>query len=164
MERLLDRAHKLGATDPEHYLIPRRIAGKGYDPTVPPSRWAWRRAWRSLTKECGLAGLRPHDLRHHAITRLAESSEASEQTIMSIAGHVSREMLEHYSHIRLEAKRRAVESLDHVTITSQLGKWKRRAERQEARQVARRKRDGMVGAIGFEPTTPCAQDKLTKAK
>jgi hypothetical protein len=30
---------------------------------------------------------------------------------MAIAGHVSREMLEHYSHIRLEAKRRAVEVL-----------------------------------------------------
>jgi integrase len=59
-----------------------------------------------MTKEAGLEGLRPHDLRHHAITKLAESSEASEQTIMSIAGHVSREMLEHYSHIRQEAKRR----------------------------------------------------------
>jgi hypothetical protein len=30
---------------------------------------------------------------------------------MSIAGHVSREMLEHYSHIRLDAKRQAVEAL-----------------------------------------------------
>jgi integrase len=119
VERLVDRAHKFGATAPEHYLIPRRIAGTQHDPTKPPSRWAWRRAWRSLTKECGLAALRPHDLRHHAITKLAESSEASEQTIMAIAGHVSREMLEHYSHIRQEAKRRAVESLDnvnHVTI------------------------------------------------
>ena len=28
---------------------------------------------------------------------------------MSIGGHVSREMLDHYSHIRLEAKRRALE-------------------------------------------------------
>ena len=28
---------------------------------------------------------------------------------MAIAGHVSREMLQHYSHVRLEAKRRAVE-------------------------------------------------------
>ncbi|HTM42043.1 MAG TPA: tyrosine-type recombinase/integrase, partial [Terriglobales bacterium] len=106
VERLLDRAHKLGATDPDHYLIPRRVAGRGHDPTKPPSRWAWRKAWRQLTREAGLAGLRSHDLRHHAITRLAESSEASEQTIMSIAGHVSREMLEHYSHIRQEAKRR----------------------------------------------------------
>ena len=46
--------------------------------------------------------LRPHDLRHHAITKLAESSESSEQTIMAIAGHVSREMLEHYSHISVK--------------------------------------------------------------
>lgn len=41
---------------------------------------------------------------------------------MAIAGHVSREMLEHYSHIRQQVKRRAVESLDNVTITSQLAK------------------------------------------
>jgi integrase len=159
VERLLDRAHKLGAIAPEHYLIPRRIAGKQHDPTKPPSRWAWRRAWRSLTKECGLTGLRPNDLRHHAITRLAESSEASEQTIMAIAGHVSREMLEHYSHIRQEAKRRAVESLDNVTILAQLGKWQRRTEQQQAPQVARRKGRRLVGAIGFEPTTPCAQGR-----
>ena len=30
---------------------------------------------------------------------------------MSIAGHVSRKMLEHYSHIRLDAKRKALEAL-----------------------------------------------------
>jgi hypothetical protein len=41
----------------------------------------------------------------------AAESQASDQTVMSIAGHVSREMLEHYSHVRLEAKRRAVEML-----------------------------------------------------
>jgi hypothetical protein len=57
---------------------------------------------------------------------------------MAIAGHVSREMLEHYSHIRQERKRRAVESLDNVTITSQLEKWQRRTGPQEAPQVARR--------------------------
>ena len=37
--------------------------------------------------------------------------ERSTATVMSIAGHVSREMLEHYSHVRLEAKRRAVEMI-----------------------------------------------------
>jgi hypothetical protein len=36
----VERAHKLGAIAPEHYLIPRRIAGKQHDPTIPPSRWA----------------------------------------------------------------------------------------------------------------------------
>jgi hypothetical protein len=65
------------------------------------------------------------------LTKLAESSEASEQTIMAIAGHVSREMLEHYSHVRQEAKRRAVESLDNDTITSQLGKWEAQANQSE---------------------------------
>ena len=33
-------------------------------------------------------------------------------TIMGIAGHVSREMLQHYSHISLEAKRKALDGLE----------------------------------------------------
>src|SRR3990172_7539214 len=70
----------------------------------------WRSAWRKLTREGGLPGLRFHDMRHHAITELAESG-ASEQTIMAIAGHVSRKMLEHYSHIRMEAKRSALDAI-----------------------------------------------------
>jgi len=35
----------------------------------------------------------------------------SEQTIMAIAGHVSRKMLELYSHIRMEAKRAALDAI-----------------------------------------------------
>ncbi|HUD56975.1 MAG TPA: tyrosine-type recombinase/integrase [Terracidiphilus sp.] len=127
VEQLLVRARILGATQPDHYLMPSRVSGKEYDPAHPLSRWGWRTAWRRLAKEAGLEGLRPHDLRHHAITKLAESADASEQTIMSIAGHVSREMLTHYSHIRQEAKRKAVAALDNVTITSQLGNWKTEA-------------------------------------
>jgi hypothetical protein len=57
-----------------------------------------------------LHGLRFHDLRHHAITELAES-QASERTIMSIAGHVSPKMLDHYSHVRIHAKRQALDAL-----------------------------------------------------
>jgi hypothetical protein len=57
-----------------------------------------------------LAGLRFHDLRHTAITKLAEP-QASDQTIMAIAGHVSRQMLEHYSHIRMATKRVALDSI-----------------------------------------------------
>src|SRR5205085_10006423 len=81
-----------------------------YEPMHPIT--SWRRAWRKLTSEAGLKGLRFHDLRHHAITELAESG-ASEHTIMAIAGHVSRRMLERYSHIRLEAKRNALQALSH---------------------------------------------------
>lgn len=36
---------------------------------------------------------------HTCITKLAES-QATDMTIMSIAGHVSKKMLERYSHIR----------------------------------------------------------------
>ncbi len=51
-----------------------------------------------------------HDNRHTLITELAESG-AGDQTIMDIAGHVSKQMLKHYSHIRMEAKRSALESI-----------------------------------------------------
>ena len=51
------------------------------------------------------------NLRHHCITKLAEAG-VPDQTLMSIAGHVSREMLEHYSHIRMQAKRDAVAALE----------------------------------------------------
>jgi len=44
------------------------------------------------------------------ITELAES-QASDSTVMAIAGHVSPKMLAHYSHVRLQAKRTALDSL-----------------------------------------------------
>ena len=55
--------------------------------------------------------IRFHDLRHTIITELAEAG-VPDLTIESIAGHVSRKMLEHYSHIRLAAKRQALDALD----------------------------------------------------
>lgn len=91
---------------------------------------------RTLMEVCGQKGLRPHDLGHHAITKLAESSEASEQTTMSIAGQVSRKMLNHYSHIRQEAKRKEVASLDNVTIASRLPKWRASADEQRRLETA----------------------------
>ena len=70
---------------------------------------SWRSAWRAALKRASLE-LRFHDLRHTCITKLAES-QASEQTLMAIAGHVSRKMIEHYSHIRMAAKRTAVDAI-----------------------------------------------------
>jgi integrase len=78
---------------------------------IDPSRpiKSWRSAWRATLKRAGLQ-LRFHDLRHTCITKLAES-QASEQALMAIAGHVSRKMIEHYSHIRMEAKRVATDAI-----------------------------------------------------
>ena len=54
--------------------------------------------------------LRFHDMRHHAITELAES-QANDSIIREIAGHVSPKMLAHYSHVRMETKRKVLDSL-----------------------------------------------------
>lgn len=50
-----------------------------------------------------------HDLRVTCITKLSEP-QASDQTIMSIAGRVSKRMLECYSRIRRDAKRAALDA------------------------------------------------------
>lgn len=46
----------------------------------------------------------------HAGSELAESG-VGDEVIMSIAGHVSRAMLSRYSHVRMEAKRRALDKI-----------------------------------------------------
>ena len=37
---------------------------------------------------------------------------ASDATLMAVAGHMSRRMLEHYSHVRMAARRSALEKLE----------------------------------------------------
>ena len=104
---LYRRAQALGEVLPEHYVFPACEASH-FDPTRPMA--SWRTAWRNLRNAAGLPNLRFHDLRHHAITELAES-QASDSTVMAIAGHVSPKMLQHYSHVRLQAKRTALDAL-----------------------------------------------------
>ncbi len=71
----------------------------------------WKSAW---TAACRAAGVhyRWHDLRHTFISRLAENPTVSEQTIMALAGHVSKSMLARYSHIRSAAKQAAIAALE----------------------------------------------------
>jgi integrase len=107
--RLRQRAEEFGGGEPEHFIFPACENGHGHIDFTRPQK-SFRTAWRSLTRASGLKGLRFHDLRHQAITELAEAG-APEATMKSIAGHVSHRMLEHYSHVRMEAKRRAVELL-----------------------------------------------------
>ena len=65
-----------------------------------PTRAAttFKTVWARVKTDAGVAG-RWHDNRHTFITDLAESGEASDETIRDIAGHVSKQMLKHYSHI-----------------------------------------------------------------
>jgi hypothetical protein len=65
-------------------------------------------AWEALLKRSGVE-CRFHDLRHTAATKMAEA-DVPESTMLAIMGHMSRAMLEKYSHIRMAAKRKAVKS------------------------------------------------------
>ena len=98
---------KFRETRPEWYLFP---FGKPQptDPTKPVT--SLKAAWGKVRTAAHVSG-RWHDNRHTFITDLAESGEASDETIRDLAGHVSKQMLKHYSHIRMEAKRKAVASL-----------------------------------------------------
>ena len=48
--------------------------------------------------------------------KLAARPDVSEQTIRSLAGHVSNQMLQHYSHIRSHAKQAAIRTLEEQAI------------------------------------------------
>jgi integrase len=99
---------KFGAPRAEWYVFPFGKPSPS-DPTRPVT--TLKTAWNNVREKAGVKG-RWHDNRHTLITDLAESG-AGDQTIMDIAGHVSKQMLKHYSHIRMEAKRRALESIVH---------------------------------------------------
>ena len=97
---------KFGETRPEWFVFP-----FGKPQPTDPARGVttFKTVWRLILRDAGVSG-RWHDSRHTFITDLAESG-AGDQTIMDMAGHVSRDMLKHYSHIRMKAKREAVAAL-----------------------------------------------------
>lgn len=103
------RAKSLGACEPEHYIFPFRINRKIYD--VTRHQTTFKTAWKKILEAAGMQRFRRYDCRHHAMTVLLENPDTSEETAESIAGHISREMKKAYSHIRLEAQRKAVEGL-----------------------------------------------------
>ena len=93
---------RFGEPKPTHHLFP---WGKPVpsDPTRHATDITW--GWDQLRKDTGVS-CRLHDLRHTFATRLAENG-VSESTMLALMGHMSRAMLERYSHIRMAAKREA---------------------------------------------------------
>jgi integrase len=92
-----------GEPEPDHHLFP---WGKPVpsDPARRATDITW--GWDELRKDTGV-GCRVHDLIHTFATRLAENG-VSESTMLALMGHMSRAMLERYSHIRMAAKRDAM--------------------------------------------------------
>jgi integrase len=98
--------NRFGAAEAEHHLFP---FGKPMpsDPTRPITDIS--SAWDSLRDGAGVK-CRLHDMRHTVATKMAEAG-TPESTMLSLLGHMSSAMLERYSHIRMTAKRTAVETL-----------------------------------------------------
>jgi integrase len=105
-----------GKATGDNYVFPSKLerivimdekTKRRFDPEKPASNF--NKAWNAVRGKAKVS-VRFHDLRHTLITKLAESG-AGDETIMGIAGHVSRRMLSRYAHIRTEAKRKALESI-----------------------------------------------------
>ncbi len=108
--------------EPGHFVFPSERYGlKGeegykdgtavsYDIKPSVAIGSWKAAWTAARSSAGVQ-CRWHDLRHTFVSSMAESA-ASDATIMSLAGHLSRKMMERYSHTRAEAKKQAIAVLD----------------------------------------------------
>lgn len=106
---------------PNHYVFPSKrsgLQGEGEDgqfggkvapynvrPTVPIGSLLPRRLQSGFPKPGFPA--RWHDARRTFVSSLADD-KASDATIMSLAGHFSRKMMEKFSHTRNETKRIAI--------------------------------------------------------
>jgi integrase len=107
---------------PDHAVFPREAYGlKGkkftFGGTVEPYKvfsdqpiGSWKTAWTSA-KKAAKVECRWHDLRHSAASRLAAGG-ATDQTLQALLGWMSPKMIEKYSHVRAEAKRKAVRVFD----------------------------------------------------
>jgi integrase len=80
---------------------------------------SWRTAWRRTRREAGLAGLRFHDLRHTAATKLLE-----EGTPIAVVAHIlgwsastAVRMTKRYGHIRPDVQRQALEAVATAEIS-----------------------------------------------
>lgn len=109
---------------PSHAVFPREAYGlrgkKGtFGGEVVPYRTfpdqpvgSFATSWRAVKKAAGIE-CRWHDLRHSAASRIAAGG-ATDQTLQALLGWMSTKMIGRYSHVRAEAKRRAVRVFDVV--------------------------------------------------
>ncbi len=141
LRNLLLRAKVLGATEPEHYLLPlnlrksKHLSGETkakWDITRPMTSWA--KSWRKLMETCGMQGFRFHDLRHTFRTLGAEAGVPVE-VMMAQLGHMDRETSLEYVHIQQRALERAkqlIESEQEDLLATAEGRPIERPKRSEA--------------------------------
>jgi integrase len=105
---------------PDSYVFPfhrAAVAGNerrawiyGINLSRPMAPSGCRKAFETARKLAGVP-IRMYD-GHTFVTRLAENPAVSEETIRQLAGHVSPKMLSRYAHIRAQAHRDAIATLE----------------------------------------------------
>lgn len=107
MERLIERARSCGSRLPHHYLFPIATSKYSWNPERPMTEWGLRRPWwEQVQAAANLSEFTFHKTRHTGITRMAEAGIPM-PVILSLAGHISAKMQQHYTWISEQAKRRA---------------------------------------------------------
>jgi integrase len=148
LRELLYRARELGASEPEHYLLPLNLrksrhwskkTKQKWDPTQPMVSWV--KSWRKLMAACQMKGFRFHDLRHTFRTHGAEAGVPLE-VMMAQLGHMDRETSLDYVHIQQRALQRAKELIER--------------EQAEVLAVARGRVENSVRRIVTPPVLPSA--------
>jgi integrase len=111
---LLKRAERFGAFKPDHFFLPFGVGSNHRpDPGKPMTRFGLKDGWNEIRKVSGFIWFRPYDLRHTAITRMAEEGTPI-AIIMAFAGHISPKMQQHYTTISMQAKRSAARAMPDV--------------------------------------------------
>src|SRR5207248_3290743 len=106
---------EFGEPTSDQYLFPYGSPAP-HDPSRPAT--TLKTAWKTVRMEAGVR-CRLHDLRHTTITKWAEAG-VSEGTMLALAGHMSRAMLERYSHVRLKAKREAMDLISETGVPAKV--------------------------------------------
>jgi len=128
-------AEELGPIEPTTwYVFPFCNRVRPVDPHRPVT--GIKSAWEAARKSAGVS-VRFHDLRHTAYTKLVEAG-TPEGVIMALMGHVSRQMVERYSHVRMDAMRQAVDKLSITGPDRRIAPTKEstKVERQAAKAAA----------------------------
>ena len=121
VRKLLDRARRLGATKPEHFLLPTLLErhsrptdplygkGEGFDPTHPMG--SWQKEWNTFRKAAKIEHRHFHLMRHSYITRAAEAGVPLAITQAQV-GHMSQALTAHYTHISEKAIHKAAQRIE----------------------------------------------------
>jgi integrase len=110
-------ASRFADRNPEHFVFPACENGQ-IDLDQPIANW--RSAWRRACGEAGLVGLRFHDLRHTAATKLLEKGTpiAVVAQILGWSASTAVRMAKRYGHIRPEVQRHALDAVATLEIQS----------------------------------------------